>query len=101
MLCYMKVGKVPETILKRSVFKQLKSRRKEVLLGPGIGLDCSFMKLEADEVVVVSSDPITSTMEDIGSLSVYITVNDLASGGAEPVGLMLTVLLPPNFSERN
>ena len=29
----MKVGKVPENVLKRSVFKQLHTTRKEVLLG--------------------------------------------------------------------
>ena len=30
----MKIGKIPETILKRSVLNQIKHRRDEVLVGP-------------------------------------------------------------------
>ncbi|QUI25473.1 hydrogenase maturation factor [Vallitalea pronyensis] len=95
----MKLGKVPETILKRSVFKQLSTRRKEVLVRPHVGEDCSVLQFESDEVCVVSTDPITAALEDIGSLAVHITANDLASSGAEPVGILLTILLPEGFME--
>lgn len=95
----MKLGKVPETILKRSVFKQLSTRRKEVLVRPHVGEDCSVLRFESDEVCVVSTDPITAALEDIGSLAVHITANDLASSGAEPVGILLTILLPEGFME--
>ena len=33
----MNIGKVPETVLKRSIFKQLQVKRDEVLIGPGVG----------------------------------------------------------------
>lgn len=95
----MKTGKVPETILKRSVFKQLKVKRKEILIGPNIGEDCSVGQFGPDELFALSCDPITGAVKDIGSLAVHITANDLAACGAEPVGLMLTVLLPENFHE--
>lgn len=95
----MKVGKVPENVLKRSVLKQLHIQREEVLLGAGIGEDCSVLQLAEDEVFVISTDPITGTAKDIGELAVQITVNDLASAGAEPVGIMLTILLPENTQE--
>lgn len=95
----MKIGKVPETILKRSVFKHLTVKRDEILLGPGIGEDCSIVELKENELFVLSTDPITGTVMDIGSLAVNITANDLATNGAEPVGIMLTMLLPENFSE--
>ena len=97
----MKVGKVPENVLKRSVFKQLHTTRKEVLLGAGVGEDCAAMKLAEDEVFVISTDPITGAAKDIGALAVQITVNDLASAGAEPIGIMLTVLLPENAKEKD
>ena len=71
----MKVGKVPENVLKRSVFKQLHTTRKEVLLGAGVGEDCAAMKLAEDEVFVISTDPITGAAKDIGALAVQITVN--------------------------
>ncbi len=66
----MKVGKVPENVLKRSVFKQLHTTREEVLLGAGVGEDCAAMKLAEDEVFVISTDPITGAAQDIGALAV-------------------------------
>lgn len=95
----MKVGKVPESVLKRSVFKQIHTKRSEVLLGAGVGEDCAAVKLGEDEMFVMSTDPITGTATDIGNLAIHITMNDLASAGAEPIGVMLTILLPENTEE--
>jgi len=95
----MKIGKLPESVLKRSVFKQIHTRRPEVVLGAGVGEDCAAIKLAEDETLVMSTDPITGTAKDIGTLAIQITVNDLASAGAEPVGVLLTVLLPENVEE--
>ena len=95
----MKIGKVPENVLERSVFKQLHTKRPEVLLGAGIGEDCAAVKLAEDEIFILSTDPITGTAKDIGKLAIQITVNDLASSGAEPVGVLLTILLPPEAKE--
>lgn len=95
----MKVGKVPENVLKRSVLKQISNSRPEVILGAGVGEDCTALELSEDEVFVLSTDPITGTANDIGNLAIHITVNDLASAGAEPVGVMLTILLPEGTEE--
>lgn len=95
----MKIGKVPENVMKRSVFKQIRFKRDEVLVHPGVGEDCSVLQLEPDEVFVMSTDPITGAVTDIGTLAVHVTANDLATAGAEPVGLLLTILLPPCAEE--
>lgn len=95
----MKVGKVSETVLKRSIIKQIHTKRDEVLLGAGVGEDCAAMKLSPGEIFVISTDPITGTVKDVGMLAIQITANDLASSGAEPVGVMLTVLLPEEVEE--
>lgn len=95
----MNVGKVPETVLKRSVLNQIKHRRDEVLVGPAIGEDCSVLAVGEDEVLVISSDPITGAIQDIGTFAVHITANDIASNGAEVIGLMLTILLPEGTEE--
>jgi thiamin-phosphate kinase len=95
----MKTGKVPESVLKRSVLRQIHTRREEVLLGAGVGEDCAALKLAEDEIFVISTDPITGTATDIGNLAIHITMNDLASAGAEPVGVMLTILLPEGAEE--
>ena len=42
---------------------------------------------------------LTGTASDIGELAVTISVNDLASAGAEPIGILLTVLLTPRMRE--
>jgi len=95
----MKIGKVNETILKRSVFKQLHHTREEVVLGPSIGEDCAMVSFNEDDLCVISTDPITGTSKDIGSLAVHITINDLAANGSEPIGIMLSILLPEGFAE--
>ena len=97
----MKVGKVSETVLKRSIFKQIHTKRDEVLLGAGVGEDCAAMKLSPGEIFVISTDKITGTVKDVGMLAIQITANDLASSGAEPVGVMLTVLLPEEITEED
>lgn len=95
----MKIGKVSESVLKRSILKEIKTKREEVLIGAGVGEDCAILALKEDEVFIISTDPITGTTKDIGKLAVHITVNDLASSGAEPIGILLSVLLPERVRE--
>ena len=95
----MKIGKLPEPVLIRSVLKQVKHRRPEVLVGPSVGQDCAALQVAEDEVLVMSTDPITGTVKDMGSHCIHITANDLAAAGAEPVGMMLTVMLPDTMEE--
>lgn len=97
----MKTGKLPENVLKRSVFKMIKHRREEVLIRSGVGLDCTVTKFGADDLVVMSTDPITGTDSNLGKLAVNVTANDLASNGATPVGLMVTALLPVDIEEKD
>lgn len=96
----MKIGKIPETALKRSVFKQIRHRRDEVLIRPGIGVDCSIIELAEDEVFVLSTDPITGLAEEIGAFAIYKTINNLVCGGAEAIGVMLSMLLPCKSGEQ-
>ena len=54
----MKAGKIPEIVLKRSVLRQLKTTRPEVLTGPRVGEDCGVLELGPDEVFVCTTDPV-------------------------------------------
>ncbi len=96
---YLTIGKVPEKLLSRWVFSAPAAERPEVLQGPGLGEDCAAVELAAGEILILSTDPITATEENIGYLAVHVTLNDLAAAGAEPVGLMATLLLPPNYPQ--
>ena len=68
-------------------------------MGPAVGQDCAVLDLQEDEVLVLSTDPITGTARDIGRHSIQITVNDLAATGAEPIGVMLSMLLTEEVDE--
>lgn len=95
----MKIGKVPENILKRTVFRQIQYQRPEVLLHPGVGEDCAAIETKEGEALVFSTDPITGASKGAGSLAVHITANDLASSGAVPVGILTCIILPPTAQE--
>lgn len=95
----MEIGKLPESVLKRSVFRQLHTRRPEVVQGAAVGEDCAALALSEDELFVVSTDPITAASKDAGKLAIRITLNDLATTAAEPVAVLVTALLTPETTE--
>ena len=97
----MKAGKVPESVLKRSIINQIKTKRPEILQGAAVGEDCAVIELGEDEVYVMSTDPITGTSHETGSLAVHVTANDIASAGATVIGVMLSVLLPEGTEEED
>ena len=41
----MKIGKLPEPMLIRSVLKEVKHRREEILVGPAVGQDLSLIHI--------------------------------------------------------
>ncbi len=94
----MRVGKLTNEQLDRLILSKLKHTRKEVVLSPGIGVDCTAVDM-GSRLSVLSSDPITAAKSRIGSLTVNVCCNDAAASGAEPIGLMVTLLLPPSVTE--
>ena len=97
----MDIGKVPENILKRSVFKYIRHHRKEVVVHPGIGEDCCAVEAGSGEIMVFSTDPVTGAEKGAGRIAVHINVNDIASSGAEPVGILASIIMPPDASEES
>ena len=95
----MKAGKLKESVLKRSVLKQLHTRNDAVLQKPAIGGDYGAIAVSEDMAVVLSSDPVTLTKDAIGSSAVMAACNDVACSGAKPMGISVTMLLPTSFNE--
>lgn len=95
----MRIGKVSESVLKRSVLKRMKHRRDDVLLGAGVGEDAAAIEAGLEDVVMLTTDPVTATTHDMGTYGVYAVANDLLAGGARPVGVLCNILLPPNARE--
>ena len=86
------VGKLPLDLLSR-LLSQVPVRDERVRIGPGIGLDCAVVEM-GDRLLVVKSDPITFASDEIGRYAVQINANDIATTGAQPKWMMVTMLLP-------
>ena len=86
------VGKLPMKMLAR-LLNQTEIKDERVLVGPGIGMDCAVLDL-GEKLLVLKSDPITFATDEIGWYAVQINANDLATTGATPRWMMVTVLLP-------
>ena len=98
----MKIGKVPSDVLERLVIKPIENsrlERSEVLVKPSIGEDCTALDL-GEEYCVLSTDPITGAVGNIGRLAININANDIASSGGRVIGIMVTILLPPRTKEK-
>lgn len=96
----MEIGKVPNSILNEIIINKIKANRKEILIGPKVGEDCCAVDFGKD-VCVLSSDPITGAVNEVGRLAVHVSCNDVASCGAEPLGLLVTILAPCEAQEKD
>ena len=89
----LKVGKLDSEVLKSIVIDKINFRRPEVKTRASVGEDCAVIDYGPYECVI-STDPITASVNDIGRLSIHISCNDIASNGIEPLGITLAVMLP-------
>lgn len=91
----METGKLSADHLVRLLDKYKGAIRPDVLMAGKLGEDCSYIKV-ADQTIVVSTDPVTAAESDLGTIAFNINMNDIATSGAEGVGILVTILLPPN-----
>lgn len=99
---FVEIGKIPPEILEKIVLKPIGEnpmKREDVLLRPTTGEDCTAVSL-GGETCILSTDPITGATKDMGYICVHINCNDIASSGGEPIGILLTILLPPEGTEK-
>jgi len=96
----MKKGKLDSELLKELVFNNITFRRPEVITRPGIGEDCAVVDF-GEYDCVLSTDPITGAVNEIGRLAIHISCNDIASNGVEPLGILLSCMLPVGTSKED
>ncbi|MDD6191395.1 MAG: AIR synthase family protein [Firmicutes bacterium] len=96
----LETGKLDSELLKKIVFGKIGYRSPLVRVRPGIGEDCAVMDF-GDYDCIMSTDPISSAVSDIGKLAIHITCNDIASNGVEPLGIMLAVMLPEGTTDED
>lgn len=95
----MRIGKVSNTVLQRSIMKQIKHRREEVIFPAGVGEDCAAFEVGAEEHVLISTESIIGTEQELGELAVHGVANDLAASGARVIGIVVNILLPEQARE--
>lgn len=90
----MKTGKLPTGRLIELLDKYKGAIRPEVMMAGKVGEDVSYITT-GDQTVVLSTDPVTTAKTDLGTIAFNINMNDIATSGAEGLGVLVTILLPP------
>ena len=90
------LGKLPPALLE-NLLGHFDLKDPDVLLPPGIGLDCAVLDL-GERLLVLKSEPITFVAENIGWYAVQIACNDIATTGAIPRWMLSTILLPEGLT---
>ncbi len=85
-------GKLPADILERLI-RTYTSKIHGVAVGAGIGEDAAAIDM-GDTYLLAKTDPITFVAEDIGTYTIFINANDIATMGGRPLWFLATVLLP-------
>ena len=90
-------GKLPTDFLKTCI-THAGTEDPRVLIGPQFGEDCAVLDM-GEQYLVVTTDPVTFTTDDVGWYAVHINANDVATMGAKPAWFQACLLFPPDTSE--
>ncbi len=91
----MKIGNISQTVLKRSVLKQIRTKREEAALELSVEEMCAGVFLEDENTLLISSTAIYGDEKDLGCYGIAKVINDVASRNAKPVGVDVVIQLPP------
>jgi len=91
------VGKLPMEFL-QTLLERYGGKDERLVVGPQVGEDAAVLDM-GDRYLVAKSDPITFATDEIGWYVVHVNANDIATMGATPRWLLLTLLLPENKSD--
>ena len=92
----MKIGKISENILKRSVLKLIKTEHKKDI-SAAVGTDCAFSE---PKKVYSAVAPVTEKVDYAGSYAVMKAVGNLVIHGIEPDHVTVSILLPEETEEK-
>jgi len=92
------LGKIPIDILNSTVLRMTGADSARVVTPPKAGIDFAAVRLDRG-FLVVSADPITGVVEEIGRYAVKVSANDVATSGNRPQFAESVVLLPKGSTE--
>src|ERR1043166_980912 len=89
----LRAGKLAPRLLQQLLhFRGAVDRR--VIVGPRFGEDAAVIDL-GPQYLILKSDPVTFTADEIGWYAVHVNANDVAVMGARPAWLHATIIVPP------
>ena len=93
----MRLGKLPYSILKRSVWKQTGRAKAPILQGAGAGIDSAALFVSGDVLLTET----TAVLQDEWALPAMMArlTGDLAAEGGHPVGVEAALTLPESCEE--
>lgn len=94
----MRFGKISESMLKRSILKEIHTKNENVLVGAGIGKDAAVLK--CDGASIVATTTVTLGNNDMGVIGIQRLMNDIASQGGRMDGVVVNITMPEKFDEK-
>lgn len=96
----LSLGKLPIDVLKSAVLGLTGAPSNKVVTPPRAGLDFAAVKVDG-KYMIVSADPVTGVVEEIGRYAVSVSANDVATSGNRPQFAESVVLLPEGASAKD
>ena len=87
----MKVGKISNTVLKRSVLKRIKKRGEILDAKPSVGSDCAVLKASNDREVLLTTAA--------GRWPVYTALNNITVKGGSLAAIQCSITIPEKSEE--
>lgn len=98
----MKNGKISESILKRSVLKQLHTNNEKIVMKSKVGEDAAVIDVSEDKNMITATSVMIFDVNDVtmkAALVVNRAVNNVAASGGKPVGIEIAILVPTTENE--
>ncbi len=96
----MKVGKISEPVLKRSVLKKIAYKDKSVISRAAVGHDSAVIKnLNEDKLLVTATETVVAKRDYHHNRAFIKAVNNVAAVGGTPAYAQLSIVLPEGMRE--
>ncbi len=92
-------GKIPIDVLTSTFLRLTGAESADVVTPPMAGLDFAALKV-GEKFMVISADPVTGVVKDIGRYSISVSANDVATSGNRPQFAESVVLLPEGSDQK-
>lgn len=94
-----KIGKIDAELFETFLAGSLGAARREVIVGPQIGVDAGVISMGNGKVLIIAEDPIfpspSLSYRTFGWLTTHIGASDVAVTGVAPQFMTYSLLMPP------